>query len=155
MVGAASEQMGLNLKAVNAPRDLVLTNRVYAAVADVKQLCGHSEPPYVEIRGCYFSLERHQNIDEGTIAFNKMQREFAKIAIESVVHVRQFTPPQGFNIDFCKMEVDFYTKPAANTKRIEIKAEELEEMVQLRFQTHIFCDRQIVPIDYNGINLKL
>lgn len=147
--------MSLNLKAVNAPKDLVFTNRVYASATDVRQLCGQGQAPYVEIKGCFFTIEVHPKIEDGTIAFNKVQREFAKIGIESRVIATQFTPPVGFSVGCCKLEVDFYTKPPNDAKRIEVKDEDLEEIVRPMFQGQIFSTGQIVPIDYNGTVLRL
>ena len=82
------------------------------------------------MKSCVFSVEAHRAMEPGTIAFNKVQREFARIGLNQEVFAKQFLLPQGFDLGTCKLEVDFFLKPAAETPRLEVKDEELEEIMR-------------------------
>lgn len=79
-------------------QNLAFTNKCYISQIDLLQLCPTQGEPggtgyYVEAKSCVFSVEAHRAMEQGTIAFNKVQREFAKIGLNQearhlLLHVR-------------------------------------------------------------------
>mmetsp|Transcript_57776 Transcript_57776/g.151953 ORF Transcript_57776/g.151953 Transcript_57776/m.151953 type:complete len:735 (-) Transcript_57776:49-2253(-) len=150
--------VGLSLKVGGLPdKDLAYSNKTYVSQADALQLCGNptGQPLFVEIKGCVFSLEVHRQVETGTIALGKFHREWAKIGVPSEVFVKQHVPPKSVQLGACRIEVDFYLKPPADAKRLEIKAEDLEEVVRARFTDQMFTVGQPLPLDFQSNTLKL
>lgn len=147
---------GLSLKPSNLPeKTLAFTNRCYANQTDVERLCGAGAGArYVEVKSCVFSIEAHRLMEPGTIAFNKVQREFAKIGLNQEVFVKQFLIPKGFDLGTCKMEVDFFVKPTPDTPRLEIRDEELDALIRKSFESQVVAIGQTIAVDYNGQLLK-
>mmetsp|Transcript_10699 Transcript_10699/g.33278 ORF Transcript_10699/g.33278 Transcript_10699/m.33278 type:complete len:734 (-) Transcript_10699:267-2468(-) len=149
--------VGLSLKPTSLPeKHLAFTNRVYSSEADAAQLCGETNgrPLYVEIKGCIFSLEPHKAVETGSIALSKVHREYAKIGLSQDIFVKQFVPPPAFDLGSCKLEVDFFLKPAADAKRLEIKDDDLEVVFRERFQQQVLANTQQLALDYEGQLLK-
>jgi len=148
--------VGLSLKSVNLPeKDLAFTNKVYVSVADASQLCGTSPAPwYVEVKGCVFAVEPHKAMEPASIAFNKVQREWARIGLSAEVFVKQFVPPKTYALGSMGLEVDFYIKPSADTQKLEVKEEELEECFRQRFSNQVLAQGQPIALDYEGSLLK-
>ena len=84
----------------------------------------------------------------------QVQREFARIGLNQEVFAKQFTLPKGFDLGTCKLEVDYFLKPAADTPKLEAKDEELEEIMRKNFQFQVFTVGQTIAVDYNGTLLK-
>jgi vesicle-fusing ATPase len=150
--------VGLNLKPTNLPeKDLAFTNKAYVSQSDLVQLCT-SIPKnglfYVEVKGCIFSLEAHKNMEVGTIALNKVQREYAKIGLSQDVFAKQYVPAPNAELGTCKCEVDFYMKPASDQSVLEIKEEEIEAIFRQRFTSQVVAVGQPIPLDYNGQLVK-
>ena len=132
------------------------------ATTDLQQLCPTSSPSpggtggagYIEVKSCVFSVEAHRSMEPGTIAFNKVQREFAKIGLNQDIFAKQFVVPKGFDLGTCKMEVDFFLKPGPDTQRLEVKDEELEQIMRKNFQFQVMTTGQTIAVDYNGTLLK-
>jgi len=151
--------VGLSLRPTNLPeKDLAFTNRVYACQADVAALCP-SRPEngwgyFVEVKGCIFSLEAHKLMEPGTIALNKVQREFAKIGLNQDVFTKQYVPPPTAELGSCRLEVDFFMKPSPDAPRLEIKEDELDIVFRQRFTSQVFASGQPIALDYNGQLIK-
>jgi len=125
--------------------------------ADALQLCGNptGQPLFVEIKGCVLSLEVHRAVETGTIALGKLHREWAKIGVPSEVFVKQYVPPKAVQLGACRIEVDFYLKPPADARKLEIKAEDLAEAVRARFTDQMLTIGQPLPLDFQSNTLKL
>ncbi|CAK9117374.1 unnamed protein product [Durusdinium trenchii] len=155
--------VGLSLTPSNLPeKALAFTNKCYVSQLDLLQICPSKESSpgaggtgyYIEAKGCIFSVEAHRAMEPGTIAFNKVQREFARIGLNQEVFVKQFPLPKGFDLGMCKLEVDFFLKPAADTPKLEVKDEELEQIMRAKFQFQVVTVGQSIAVDYNGTLLK-
>mmetsp|Transcript_108509 Transcript_108509/g.188411 ORF Transcript_108509/g.188411 Transcript_108509/m.188411 type:complete len:731 (-) Transcript_108509:88-2280(-) len=147
--------VGLNLKPTNLPaQNLAFTNVCYAGPADVAQISGGQTSCYVDIKGCVFSLESHEKVQVGSIALNKVQREYAQVGLHQDIFVKAFIPPKAFELAACVLDVDFFQKPAADAQRVEIKSDDLEAVFRPRFATQIFAANQSIALDYNGALLK-
>jgi len=150
--------VGLSLKPAGLPdKSLAYANRVYACEADTLQLCGQTSvrPLYVDVKGCIFLLEVHKGVAPGDIALGKVQREYARIGMGTEVFVKQFTPPPGFDLGSCKLEIDFFLKPAAQDPRVEIKEEDLEAVFRRQFDKQVLANSQTFVMDFESKVLKL
>eukprot|EP00929_Paragymnodinium_shiwhaense_P056487 TRINITY_DN28266_c0_g1_i1.p1 TRINITY_DN28266_c0_g1~~TRINITY_DN28266_c0_g1_i1.p1 ORF type:complete len:728 (+),score=215.36 TRINITY_DN28266_c0_g1_i1:96-2279(+) len=145
---------GLQLKTVNLPaQELVFSNKVYCSQQDAVQLCGQPAG-YVEVKGCIFSLQAHPNLQPGVIAFNKVQREWARIGLDSEVFAKGFRPPGAFELGSATVEVDYYVKPTAETPKVEIKEEDIEAIFRQRYETQVLTTGQPIVLDFEGKMLK-
>jgi len=146
------------LKPVNQPeKELAFTNKCYLSQADVQALCGQASGTgqrYIEVKGAVFTVEAHRALEPGTVAFNKLQREFAKIGISENCFVKHVVPPRSWDLGSCKLEVDFYLKPPADQRRLEIKDEDLEPIIR-RFDGQVLSINQPIAIDYQGTILRI
>lgn len=148
--------VGLSLKPVNLPeKELAFTNKCYLAQSDLAQICSPgSGMKYVEIKGCVFTVEAHARLEPGMIALNKVQREFAQIGLNQDLFAKQFIPPAAFEAGTCKLDVDFFSKPAPEAPRLEIKEEELEAAFRQRFAGQVLAKGQSIALDYNAQLIK-
>lgn len=151
--------VGLSLKPTNLPdKDLAFTNRVYASQRDVVSLCGPSPAGaalFVDVKGCIFSLEAHHLMEPGTIALNKVQREWAKIGLSTDVFAKGFALPKAYELGSCSIEVDFVLKPASDQPLLEVKDVDLEAVVRQRFGNQVLSVGQPVALDFESQVLKL
>ena len=81
-------------------------------------------------------------------------RPFLRCPVFSQVFVKQFHLPKGFDLGTCKLEVDFFMKPAPDTPRLEVKDEDLEKIMRSNFQAQVLQVGQTIAVDYNGTLLK-
>lgn len=145
-------QAGLTLKAVNLPsQDLAFTNRVYTSTADYAQLGGQPQTIcYIETKGCYFTIEGHPQMEQGSIALNKVQREWAKVGLNAEVFAKRYSVPKGFDLGAVTFEVDFLLKPQPSAPRVEIQGDQLEEVFRKAFVNQICVVGQKLAFDFEG-----
>jgi len=148
--------VGLSLNAVNLPvKDLAFTNKAYASEVTLAQLCGGPcKTTLADVNGCTFTIEAHAGVAENGIALNLVQRGHAKIGLNQEVFVKAFSPPKGFELGVLKVDVDFF-QPKPDTKRVEIKDEDLEKIVRKSFSGQVFTNGQPFVMDYQSQLLKL
>ncbi|CAJ1384798.1 unnamed protein product [Effrenium voratum] len=148
--------VGLSLKPSNLPeKTLAFTNKCYVSQSDLQQLCPSGGAHiYIEVKSCVFTVEAHKAMEPGTIAFNKVQREFARIGLNQEVFVKQFPVPKSFDLGTCKLEVDFFLKPAPDAARLEVRDEDLDSIMRKNFEQQILSVGQAIAVDYNGTLLK-
>lgn len=145
---------GLSLKAANLPsQELSFTNKIYSSQAEAKQLCGGNSG-YVDVKGCVFTIEGHPGVNNGMIALNKVQREYAKIGLNMEVFVKAFSLPKAFDLGSCAIEVDHFIKPQATAPPKEVKAEELEPLFRERFGNQVVTNGQPIVLDFNSEIIK-
>lgn len=145
----------LQLKPVNLPnKAYAFTNRVYMSAADALQIDVKSAG-FVDVKGIVFSLETDNAVEPGTIALNKVQREYAKIGFNVDLLVKKFIPPAIFELGSCAFEVDFLMKPNADTKKLEIKADDLEAVIRSKFLGQVFSICQPFPLEFEGQLVRL
>jgi len=145
---------GLSLKAVGLPdKTMGYSNKVFASREDVQQLCG-GQRGYVDVQAQTFLLEVDPRIDSGTIAFNSLQRQFAKIGLGTDLYVKKASLPKE-HVGFMKMEVDLLQKPLADHRRVEIKDDEIETQFREQFREQVLCTGQPIAFDFQGVPVKV
>lgn len=147
----------LTLKPVSLPaQELAFTNRVYVSQADFPQLIGApvGSKGYVSIKSCVFSLDAHPKMEPGTVAFNKMQREYARITLSQDILVSRFAAPSGFDLGALSVEVDIFAAAAQAPRVVEVKEQELEALFRGTFETQVLAVGQAVAMEHEGTLLK-
>lgn len=151
-------QSGLSLKPTNLPsQELAFTNCTYASEADCAELGGErpGAPLYVDIKGCVFTLKPHPKMEAGTIALNKVQREWARVGLNMDLFVKRYVPPAGSDLGSCSLEVDFLMKPASSdNSKVEVDGDKLEEIFRERFGSQVLTTNQTIALDYDSHLLK-
>jgi vesicle-fusing ATPase len=159
---------GLGLKTVNVPdAALTFTNKVFMSAADIAHLCGQGAgPKYIECArnaggtaggpsSCIFTVEMHPKMEQGTIAFNKVHREWARIAVNAEVFVKGFKAAADAELGMCTIECDHFQKVPDSTPRTEIKEEDLEPLIRKLYVGQVFSTTQPIAFDFNSTLLRL
>eukprot|EP00927_Polykrikos_kofoidii_P064950 TRINITY_DN60754_c0_g1_i1.p1 TRINITY_DN60754_c0_g1~~TRINITY_DN60754_c0_g1_i1.p1 ORF type:complete len:726 (-),score=139.50 TRINITY_DN60754_c0_g1_i1:51-2228(-) len=142
---------GLSLTTVKPLPELAMTNKVYVSQQDLVQLCG-TGPQYVEVKGCIFSLAANASVQTGTVCFNKVQREWARIAIDTAIFVKGYVPPASSDIGTATVEVDFYLK--RTTPPVEMNETEIEEAFRKCYTSQVLAVSQTMALEVSGHLLK-
>jgi vesicle-fusing ATPase len=94
-------------------------------------------------------------MDPGTIAFNKVHREWARLAVNAEVFVKGLRLTADAELGTCTIECDLFPKPGESTPRTEVKEEELEPLIRRLYAGQVFSVTQPIAFDFNSTLLKL
>nr|ABO47898.1 unknown [Alexandrium fundyense] len=133
---------GLTLRVASMPsQELVFTNRIFTSLADMSHLCSlqsSKEPEvtnciYTEICGHIFSVEAHPWVEVGTLALNKVQRDYLQVAMQEDVFVRHIVPPEDADLISCVLEVDAFVQQGLMVERRSLTEQAVKQTVHQLF----------------------
>jgi vesicle-fusing ATPase len=141
------------MKVVSTPsQDLALTNCAYCSRADFsKYLLKGKDYGLGSINdNLVLKFQPHDQIGEGFLALNAIQRRCLKVSLGDSVSVDRFSlPASGFNLVVVNAELNFISR---NKKNEEIDATVLSKELTKRFGGQVLSINQKVSFEFLGTN---
>uniref|UniRef100_A0A0D6QXW2 Vesicle-fusing ATPase n=1 Tax=Araucaria cunninghamii TaxID=56994 RepID=A0A0D6QXW2_ARACU len=132
--------------------DLVATNCAFCSSSDYRKYFIQSLGQALALVGSSYvlTLRSHENIKNGEIALNSIQRRNAKVSTGDTVDVSKFVPPEdSFKLVLLTLEVEFIK---ARGKNEQLDAVQLGQQIQKRFQGQVFTVGQKATFEFCGTN---
>lgn len=137
----------------NTPaRDLVSTNFVYCSLVDLRRLASPGSRVVFAYVGdsWVLSVASHEDIPNGSIALNAVQRKYLRVSTGDRISVRSFVPPQDFKLAVLTLELDYVSKAKARDEQVD--AVVVTQLIKRRLVDQILTVGQKVTFEYLGNN---
>ncbi|XP_021902227.1 vesicle-fusing ATPase [Carica papaya] len=139
-----------NMIVTNTPAsDLAVTNLAFCSRSDLQSFAVPGTSLFLANVGSFvLSLAPHENIRDGYIALNAIQRRDARVSTGEPISVCRFIPPENFNLAILTLELEFVKKG----KSEQVDAILLAKQLRKRFIDQVMTAGQRVSFEYHGTN---
>ncbi|KNA25638.1 hypothetical protein SOVF_004730 [Spinacia oleracea] len=137
----------------NTPaRDLVSTNFVFCSVADLRRLATPGSRLIFAFVGdsWVLSVGSHDDIPNGSIGLNSVQRKYLRVSIGDSISVRRFVPPQNFTLAVLTLELDYLSRAKAREEQVD--AIVVTQLIKRRLVDQVLTVGQRVTFEFLGNN---
>ncbi|CAE6182417.1 unnamed protein product [Arabidopsis arenosa] len=132
----------ITMKVTTTPAaHLAFTNLAYCSLSDLCQFA----VPGTDL----FLANVADNIHDGTIALNAVQRRHARVSADDMVTISRFIPPENFDLTLLALELEFVKK---GTKNEQVDAVLLSTQLKRKFINQVLTVGQRVTFEYHGTN---
>ncbi|XP_057531196.1 vesicle-fusing ATPase-like [Amaranthus tricolor] len=142
-----------NMIVTNTPaRDLVSTNFAYCSLVDLRRLAVPGLRQVFAYVGdsWVLSLGTHDDVPNGSIGLNAVQRKYLRVSTGDSIHVRRFVPPQDFNLTVLTLELDYLSRAKARDEQVD--AVVVAQLIKRRLVDQVMTVGQKVTFEYLGNN---
>ncbi|XP_074319370.1 vesicle-fusing ATPase [Silene latifolia] len=140
----------------NTPgKNLVSTNFAYCSAADLRRLAAPGSPLVFAVVGdsCVLSIASHDDIPNGNIGLNAIQRKFLRVSTGDKISVKRFVLPEDFTLALLTLELDYVSRARASNEQID--AVVVGQLLKRRFVDQVLTVGQKITFEYLGNNFLI
>lgn len=143
-------QSVIHLKCASTPNNsLAHTNKIYYNPNQFNDKKVHYISIYGKEHELVYSAEAHPDVEQGSIALNRIHRNDLKLSLMKLIECSIFIPPeQDFYIDECTIEIDFLQSFGSSQTKID--GLELESHIKQIYNEQIFTVGQKFAFQFEG-----
>ncbi|XP_021754877.1 vesicle-fusing ATPase-like [Chenopodium quinoa] len=137
----------------NTPaKELVNTNFVYCSLADLRRFSSPGSRLVFALVGdsWVLSLGAHNDIPNGSIGLNSVQRKYLRVSTGDPISVKRFVPPQEFKLAVVTLELDYLSRAKARDEQVD--AVVVAQLIKRRLVDQVMTIGQKVVFEYLGNN---
>ncbi|KAK9674096.1 hypothetical protein RND81_12G211100 [Saponaria officinalis] len=137
----------------NTPgKNLVYTNFAYCSSADLRRFAVPELRFVYAIVGdaCVLSIAAHDEIPDGSIGLNSIQRKYLRVSTGDKISVKRFIPPEDFALALLTLELDYVSRARATNEQID--AVVVAQLLKRRFIDQVLTVGQKATFEYLGNN---